>query len=162
MRREHRCREKGNISVELGLTMPLLLLLVAGTLDFGMLFWEKHILTNAVREGARAAARAGVSGSAEQTQTQVRQIVQDYLNRFNIKDDNGNNLVLGAANFSYTWTMGGSGTTLTVSLLQIPYRMMLLPNARNIFFGTGHGGPAVFNLTAATTMAAEWVTAPTL
>lgn len=160
MRRLQRHGEGGNISVELGLAMPLLLLMVAGIIDFGMLFWEKHVLTNAAREGARAAARAGTGGTAEQTQGQVRQVVQNYLDRFHVKNDSGAALVLDGSNFSYTWTLGGSGNTVTVALVQIPYRMMLLPNAREIFFGSGTGGPAVFHLNAGTTMAAEWVAPP--
>jgi len=155
-----RRRQAGNIATELALAMPLLLLTVAGVLDFGMLYWEKHLLTNAAREGARAASRAGTGGEAEQTKSQVKAIVQNYLNQFHLKDDSGNSLTLNNSNYSYTWATGGTGTTVTISLTQIPYRMMLLPNARNIMFGSGHGGPAVFYLATSSTMAAEWVTAP--
>ena len=55
----HRSRgEQGNIAVELALGMPLMLLLIGGMIDLGLLFWEQHVLTNATREGARVAAKA--------------------------------------------------------------------------------------------------------
>jgi Flp pilus assembly protein TadG len=156
-------RERGNITVELGLVLPLVLFIIAGVLDLGMLFWEKHILTNATREGARAAVKAVDTGSAvvaEKTQAQIRQVVQDYLNRFKIKDANGANLVLTANNFMYSWTADASGTMVTVAVQQIPYRMMLLPNFATFFGSARQPGDEAFYLRASTLMAAEWVTPP--
>lgn len=156
-------QEHGNITVELALVLPLLLFLVAGVLDLGMLFWQKHILTNATREGARAAIKAVDTGSAivaEKTQTQVRQVVQDYLNRFHIKDLNGSDLVLSGSTFSYRVDSSGSGTTVTIELNQIPYRMMLLPNFRAFFGYAREPGDQAFYLGASTLMAAEWLTPP--
>ncbi len=66
-------REQGNVAVELALAMPLLLLIIAGVVDLGLLFWEKHVLTNATREGARAAIKAVDTGTAVDPQmTQSR------------------------------------------------------------------------------------------
>ena len=48
-------RERGSLTVEMALAMPVFLFLVAGAMDLGMLFWAKHVITNATREGARAA-----------------------------------------------------------------------------------------------------------
>jgi Flp pilus assembly protein TadG len=44
-------RKKGQALVEFALTLPLLLLLVFGVLDFGRAFKTKIVLTNAAREG---------------------------------------------------------------------------------------------------------------
>jgi len=77
-------REKGNVVMELALAMPLFLFLIAGALDLGMLFYEKHVISNASREGARIAAKAtdtGTSVVAQRTQSQVQQVVQSYLNQ---------------------------------------------------------------------------------
>jgi Flp pilus assembly protein TadG len=41
--------------VEFGLTFPLLLFVVLGILDFGLMFQQYEVLTNAAREGARIA-----------------------------------------------------------------------------------------------------------
>jgi Flp pilus assembly protein TadG len=156
-------REQGNVAVELALAMPLLLLIIAGVVDLGLLFWEKHVLTNATREGARAAVKAvdtGTAVNAESTQSQIQQVVQTYLNNFAVKDLDGSALVLNGSTFSYTWSPTAAGTVLTVALNQIPYRMMLLPNTRALFGYTRTAGDDAFYLNAQTSMAAEWTTPP--
>ena len=45
-------RQKGQALVELALTLPLILLLVLGAMDFGRMFTTKLVLNNAAREGA--------------------------------------------------------------------------------------------------------------
>ena len=155
-----RGRERGNVAVELALGMPLLLLLIGGMIDLGLLFWEQHVLTNATREGARVAAKAldtGTAVTAQMTQSQVQQVVQNYLDNFSVKNLDGSPLVLSSGNFTYSWTNTGSGTILTVTLNQIPYRMMLLPNAKALI---GESMNEAFYLTARTSMAAEWTTPP--
>jgi Flp pilus assembly protein TadG len=47
--------ESGAVLVEFALTLPLLLLLIVGIFDFGRLFQEYSVVTNAAREGARMA-----------------------------------------------------------------------------------------------------------
>lgn len=46
--------EKGQALVEFTLALPLLLFILAGIAEFGILFYNKQVLTNASREGARA------------------------------------------------------------------------------------------------------------
>ncbi len=55
------------------LVLPLLLLVVLGILDFGMLFWRYESVTNAAREGARVAILPGYST------TDVENRVEQYL-----------------------------------------------------------------------------------
>ncbi|MEO7272766.1 MAG: TadE/TadG family type IV pilus assembly protein [Vicinamibacterales bacterium] len=45
--------ERGQAIVELALTLPLLLLVVLGVFDFGLMFQRFEVVTNAAREGAR-------------------------------------------------------------------------------------------------------------
>jgi Flp pilus assembly protein TadG len=45
--------ERGQAVIELALTLPLLLLIVMGVFDFGLMFQRFEIVTNAAREGAR-------------------------------------------------------------------------------------------------------------
>jgi len=47
--------ERGQAIVELALTLPLLLLVLLGVFDFGLMFQRFEIVTNAAREGARVA-----------------------------------------------------------------------------------------------------------
>lgn len=49
-------RERGAAAVEMAIVLPLLVLLLGGIVDFGRAFYTKNILTNAAREGARAAS----------------------------------------------------------------------------------------------------------
>ncbi len=156
-------RQKGSIVIEMAIVLPLLLFFMGGIVDMGFLFWEKHVITNATREGARAAAKAMDTGTAvlaQMSQAQVRQVVQDYLDQFKLKNLDGSPLVLNGSNFSYTWTNTGSGLALDVVLSQIPYKMMLLPNFSTFFGGTGTPGDEAFYLRAKTSMAAEWSTPP--
>jgi Flp pilus assembly protein TadG len=46
--------QKGTATVEFGLLLPVLLLIVSGIAEFGMALYDKAVLTNASREGARA------------------------------------------------------------------------------------------------------------
>ncbi len=148
----------GNAVVELALVLPFLLLVVAGVVDLGLLYWEKHVLTNASREGARAGSRAKAGGAAEQPVSSVEQIVQNYLDRFNLKGPDGNPIVLSPnVTFFYTWD-GSSPPALTIELKDIPVKMMLLPNVQALLGGAVDSGPVM--LKARTTMAAEWTTPP--
>jgi Flp pilus assembly protein TadG len=156
-------RGKGNVIIELALVMPLFLFIMAGIIDLGLLFWEKHVITNATREGARAAAQAVDTGTAvvaRMTQSQVKQVVQDYVDNFGLKNLDGSPMVLNSTNFAYSWANTSSGSVLNVSLNQVPYKMMLLPNFSTFFGGTRTSGDEAFYLTAQTSMAAEWITPP--
>lgn len=152
-------RERGNVTLEMAAALPLLLFIVAGIIDLGILFWEKEVLTNASREGARAGARAVIDGKPEQkTVAAVRDIVQTYLSNYGLEDSSGGplNLVNGT-NFFYQWD-AAVPPNLWVELRDIPVRMMLLPNIGPLFAGTF---TTIVNLNARTTMTAEWSTPPT-
>jgi Flp pilus assembly protein TadG len=47
--------EDGAALIEFAIVLPLMLLVLLGTLDFGMLFQRYQVVTNAAREGARIA-----------------------------------------------------------------------------------------------------------
>jgi hypothetical protein len=155
-----RRREKGSITIEMALAMPVLLLMIAGVIDLSMLYWEKNVITNAAREGARAASKAGddgMSDKADLTISQVKTTVQTYLRKFGIKNLDGTDVTLDGSNFEYQ--LGTSpDRVLTVKLNNIPYQMMLLPNIKTLF-GASKGND-VFYLSAQTSMAAQWTTPP--
>ena len=47
--------ERGAAAVEMALMLPVLILLIGGIVDFGRAYYTQIMLTNAAREGARAA-----------------------------------------------------------------------------------------------------------
>ncbi len=49
-------RTEGATAVEFAITLPLLLLIVCGVIDFGRVYNEMHTVNEAAREGARLAA----------------------------------------------------------------------------------------------------------
>lgn len=160
-------RERGVVATELAIALPLLLLIVAGVLDVGTLFWEKQVLTNATREGARAGARAlpgqspgsSTYGRYDKTKAEIRTLVQTYLTNFNIKNAAGQPITLTlGSNFFYNVDTSVTPNRLTVQLTGIPVKLMLLPNVQKLFSGTP--AASTINLDARTTMAAEWTTAP--
>jgi Flp pilus assembly protein TadG len=61
---DRRHSERGAQLVEFALTLPLLLLVLAGVADFGLLFHSAEVTTNAAREGARIAVLPGAGVNA--------------------------------------------------------------------------------------------------
>ena len=64
-------RERGAAAVEFALILPILLMLVGGTVDFGRLFYTQIQLSNAARDGVRLAAM-GTTYSTSQIQDRTR------------------------------------------------------------------------------------------
>jgi Flp pilus assembly protein TadG len=67
--------QKGAAMVEFAIVLPLLLLIVFGIIEFGIIFYDQQVITNASREGARYGI---VSQTPRVTQAQIRQRVKDY------------------------------------------------------------------------------------
>ena len=70
-----RCRrgEAGSEIIECALALPLVLMVALGIVDFGLLFQQYEVLTNAAHEGARVAVLPGYSN------TDVQARVTSYL-----------------------------------------------------------------------------------
>ena len=63
---------RGVAAVELAICLPILILLVCGSIEFGIMFYNRQVITNASREGVRA-------GIVEGTKiADIKQIVEDY------------------------------------------------------------------------------------
>jgi hypothetical protein len=78
-------------------------------------------------------------------------IVQNYLTKFNLKDDQGAPLTLVLnTNFFVTRDLTVTPRKLGVELKNIPAKMLLL--------ASWIGGASTINLSAKTTIAAEWTT----
>lgn len=57
--------QRGAAAVEFALVLPLLMLLVLGTIDWGFYFFIEQVATNAAREGARVGAVVGDATAAD-------------------------------------------------------------------------------------------------
>jgi Flp pilus assembly protein TadG len=69
-------REYGAATVEFAITAVVLFLFVFGIIEFGLLMFDKHILTNASREGARAGIV--MTDDARVSDAEIQGIVRAY------------------------------------------------------------------------------------
>ena len=67
--------QKGQTLVEFVLILPVLLILLFGIIEFGLLLYNKQVITNASREGARYGI---VSRSPRRDSTEIRVVVDAY------------------------------------------------------------------------------------
>ncbi|MCE2783019.1 TadE/TadG family type IV pilus assembly protein [Limnohabitans sp.] len=68
--------QRGVAVVEFALILPILLVLLVGIVDVSLALYDKAVITNASREGARAGI---VARSPSLTDAQIQQVVQNYL-----------------------------------------------------------------------------------
>lgn len=79
-RRDPRARgERGAALVEFALTLPLLLVVIAGIVDFAFLFQRYEVVTNAAREGARIASTPVYNLNPTVVRMHVREYVRTGL-----------------------------------------------------------------------------------
>jgi Flp pilus assembly protein TadG len=67
--------QHGAAAVELALLLPILIILIFGAIEFGVLMYDQQVLTNASREGARAGI---VQKDTPVTVAEIQQIVSNY------------------------------------------------------------------------------------
>ncbi len=80
--------EKGAAVVEFAVVLPLLIVMVAGIVEFGLLYFNKQILVTATREGARL----GIDPDA--TDSEIRERVKKVC-----REEYDEGLPLGLGNF---------------------------------------------------------------
>ena len=133
--------------VEFALVLPLLLLLAFGIIEFGLLLYDKAIVTNASREGARAGVvfRADSSGNYFPfTGGEITTVVNNYASTYLV--------TFGPGTLTTTPTpcaSRGSNLTVTVSY---PYTYLVFSNLANLI---GSGFPGTTTLSAQTQMRCE-------
>jgi len=71
--------ERGAALVEFALCLPLLLVVIAGIVDFGFAFQRYEVITNAAREGARLASLPQYQGDDALIIGRVREYVKQGL-----------------------------------------------------------------------------------
>jgi Flp pilus assembly protein TadG len=119
-------REKGASAVEFALILPVLMVILFGIIEFGFILYDKAIVTNASREGARRgivyslnAAGAPVAVPTSDITDTTSSYCASYL------------VSLGTGTAAPSTTITGScaapGNSLTVTV-SYPYSFLVLPN----------------------------------
>lgn len=73
-------RDRGAAAVEFALVLPVLLLLVLGSIDWGYFFYVQQVVTNAAREGARVGSLTPFdSGDAGVSQSEADAAARTYM-----------------------------------------------------------------------------------
>jgi len=144
-------RERGAELIEFAFVLPVLLLVAFGIIDFGFLFREYEVVTNAAREGARLKSLGDAAGYSS---ADVQARVSSYIVNGGL-DGSLVNTTVSAASIPVNagGTVNASGYTVQVTY---PHRFWVLAGIAQ-FFG-GNFGTA--NLTASSTMRSEVQAAP--
>ncbi len=128
-------REDGAAAVEFAIVFPLLIVLVFGIIEFSVALYDKAMITNASREGARAGI---VFSDPRISDDEIRSVVNNYC---------GNHLITFGSGTAITTTINRSGNSAGDSLtvtVAYQYSFLILPSF-------------VTNLTGGINMAAETV-----
>jgi Flp pilus assembly protein TadG len=115
--------EKGAAMVEFAIVLPLLLMLVFGMIEFSIMFYDKAVITNASREGARAGIVYSypsriTEGEIEAT---VGNYVSDKLITFGATTPSAEDMT------TVTGQCTNAGDVVTVAVTY-PYEFLVLPN----------------------------------
>lgn len=127
MKRDRRlASEVGAELIEFALVLPLLLLVMLGIMDFGLLFQRYEAVTNAAREGARVAVLPGYA------QADVQARVTQYLAAAGLT---------ATPTFAYTapqaLNVGGACVTITGITVGYPYQYLFIGKIVGLFGGSG-------------------------
>lgn len=114
--------DRGAALVEFALTLPLLLVVIAGIVDFGFAFQRYEVVTNAAREGARMAVLPN-SYTEGEIKTRVRLYIQNGLSL----DSTALDATVPVGNIVVTYpditvgTLNGNAVTLPTAHVQVTY-----------------------------------------
>jgi Flp pilus assembly protein TadG len=143
---------KGTSTVEFAIVLPVLLLILFGIVEMALVFYDKAMITNASREGARAGivfrADANTGIYSPMTETQISTVVNNYL---------ADNLVTFSNATATTGVDPDQCPPLTATpprqitvTITYPYTFLVLPNFIASLLGVNP-----LNLTAVTVMRCE-------
>jgi Flp pilus assembly protein TadG len=132
--------EKGVSAVEFALIAPLLFVLTFGIVEFGLLLFDKAVVTNASREGARAAIVFNVADDVYTplTDTEIKDIVKGYANGYLV--NLGGSSALSDADIVIVPSEGNrvSGGDITVTV-NFTYDFLVFPDLTELLGGSFDG-----------------------
>jgi len=100
--------QRGAAAVEMAVLLPVLVLIIFGTVEFGTYLYNQQVLTNASREGARAGI---VQQTPRVTEAAIGQIVNNYASGRLVTFGNGGT----SPSTAVASTGTGFGSDLTVT-----------------------------------------------
>ncbi|MGD9824325.1 TadE/TadG family type IV pilus assembly protein [Desulfobacter sp.] len=124
--------ESGVAAVEFALVSPVLILLFFVIIEFSIVLYDKAIITNASREGARSATV--YNGDA--SDAAVKDLVDSYLS---------NHLISLGGNNSPSVNVTTTGDNLTVSV-NYTYDFLVLPNFTSLDTSLNLSGTTVMRM----------------
>jgi Flp pilus assembly protein TadG len=114
-------KQNGQALVEFALVLPLLLILLLGTMEFGIILYDKAVVTNASREGARV----GIVAQDRTNLTPINQAISDTITRYcSTYLINFGGAGLQPPSLVFSGTSFGSQLTVTV---EYRYKFLVLP-----------------------------------
>ena len=122
LRRVHGIRsERGAALVEFALVVPLLMMMMCATIDFGLAVYTLNNLTAAVREGGRYAAVIDQPGWAASGGTTAQGLVRDRVYNYIVGMNNGLTAVQTKALISVS-NPDATSRIITVQITGYPYK----------------------------------------
>ena|SRR5688572_24117736 len=132
--------ERGTALLEVAMTLPVLLLVTVGIMEFGRAYQTQQVLTNAAREGARVAILPVAPEGA------VKARVASYLAAGQIGNPASAQVTVSPTLISMGGTSTTAGSKVTVTY---PYTFMVLrPVARLVVRESNVGGNFTMTATA--------------
>lgn len=116
---KERTNEKGVAAVEFAIVLPVLIVLIFGIVEFGLLLYNRQVITNASREGCRAGI---VQRTPKRTADEIEAIVNNY---------SASNLITFAPASDPVTTVTGAGGSFSEPLtvrVEYTYTFLILPN----------------------------------
>jgi len=103
--------------LEMAIVLPVLLLMIFGIVEFGVVFGRWIAINNAAREGARTAIVFRTNCDSTQVSAEVLSRVQQYVSALGLEAS--------SANVSVEGTCGAAGTDSSVTV-SFPYNFRVL------------------------------------
>jgi len=140
--------QRGASAIEFAMIFPLLVIIVFGIIECSILFYDKAMLTNASREGARLGIvyRYNSSGPNHPDDGEIGVVVNQYAQSHLINFD-----ATSVITTTIQRTGDSSGDALTVSV-SYPYSFLVFSNLLSLF---GAAAPNLITLNAVTIMRME-------
>jgi Flp pilus assembly protein TadG len=135
--------ERGAALLETAVTLPILMLVCVGIFEFGRAYQTWQVLTNAAREGARAACIEGTSDA------DIRTRVNDYLQVGGLPRVPDGNITI---DHTVSLSAMATGSSVTVSY---PFNFMVLNPVVRLVVSTSSVGDGALPMQAQSIMRNE-------